>query len=89
MQPPTCARNLVCSIPGIATLTADVKIAETGAPMACFPDWKSSGFCTGQGGQDFAASLLVLIRPQGSCTAARAAAASVDAGSPGLRALRR
>ena len=30
-------RNLICTIPGISTLTADVIIAETGADMTRFP----------------------------------------------------
>ncbi len=37
IQPFCASRELICSIPGIATLTADVIIAETGADMACFP----------------------------------------------------
>lgn len=37
IQPFQVARELLCSIPGIGTLTADVVIAETGADMTCFP----------------------------------------------------
>lgn len=37
MTPFRAARQLICSIPGISTLTADVVIAETGADMNCFP----------------------------------------------------
>lgn len=33
-------RDLICTIPGISTLTADVVIAETGADMARFPTAK-------------------------------------------------
>ena len=33
-------RDLICTIPGISTLTADVVIAETGADMARFPSAK-------------------------------------------------
>jgi transposase len=37
MEPFRTFRNLICSIPGISTLTADVIIAETGADMTWFP----------------------------------------------------
>ena len=37
IEPFRVARDLLCSIPGIGTLTADVVIAETGADMTCFP----------------------------------------------------
>lgn len=37
MVPFRAARELICSIPGIATTTADVLIAETGANMTVFP----------------------------------------------------
>jgi transposase len=33
-------RDLICSIPGISTLVADVIIAETGADMSAFPSAK-------------------------------------------------
>ncbi|HVB44071.1 MAG TPA: IS110 family transposase [Streptosporangiaceae bacterium] len=37
MEPFRGFRQLICSIPGISTLTADVVIAETGADMTRFP----------------------------------------------------
>ena len=37
IKPFQAARELLCSIPGISTLTADVVVAETGANMTCFP----------------------------------------------------
>ncbi|MDQ2852361.1 MAG: IS110 family transposase [Actinomycetota bacterium] len=37
MGPLQAARELICSIPGISTRTADVVIAETGADMTQFP----------------------------------------------------
>jgi transposase len=37
MEPFRAFRKLICSIPGISTLTADVVIAETGADMTQFP----------------------------------------------------
>jgi transposase len=37
MEPFRSFRKLICSIPGIGTLTADVVVAETGADMARFP----------------------------------------------------
>ena len=37
MEPFRGFRQLICSIPGIATLTADVIVAETGADMTRFP----------------------------------------------------
>jgi transposase len=37
MQPFRAFRKLICSIPGISTLTADVIVAETGADMTRFP----------------------------------------------------
>lgn len=37
IKPLQAARDLLCSIPGISTLTADVVIAETGADMTRFP----------------------------------------------------
>ena len=37
MEPFRAFRKLICSIPGIATLTADVIVAETGADMTRFP----------------------------------------------------
>ena len=37
MSPFRGARDLICSIPGISTLVADVIIAETGADMSRFP----------------------------------------------------
>jgi transposase len=37
MSPFRAARDLICTIPGISTLVADVVIAETGADMAQFP----------------------------------------------------
>ena len=40
MEPFQGFRALVCSIPGISTLTADVIIAETGADMSQFPTAK-------------------------------------------------
>lgn len=40
IQPYQGFRDLVCSIPGISTLIADVIIAETGADMAVFPTAK-------------------------------------------------
>jgi transposase len=40
MQPFQGFRILICSIPGISTLTADVIIAETGADMSRFPTAK-------------------------------------------------
>ena len=40
MEPFRGFHTLICSIPGIATLTADVIVAETGADMARFPTAK-------------------------------------------------
>lgn len=37
MEPFHAFRNLICSIPGISTLTADIIVAETGADMTRFP----------------------------------------------------
>ena len=37
MEPFSGFRKLICSIPGISTVTADVIIAETGADMTRFP----------------------------------------------------
>jgi len=37
MEPFRGFRTLICSIPGISTLTADVIVAETGADMTRFP----------------------------------------------------
>jgi len=37
MEPFRSFRRLICSIPGISTLTADVIVAETGADMTRFP----------------------------------------------------
>jgi transposase len=37
MEPFRAFRKLICSIPGISTLTADVVVAETGADMTRFP----------------------------------------------------
>lgn len=37
MEPFRAFRRLICSIPGISTLTADVAAAETGADMTRFP----------------------------------------------------
>jgi transposase len=37
MEPFRSFRTLICSIPGIGTLTADVIVAETGADMSRFP----------------------------------------------------
>lgn len=37
MEPFRAFRRLICSIPGIGTLTADVIVAETGADMTRFP----------------------------------------------------
>jgi transposase len=37
MEPFQGFRELICTIPGISTLTADVVVAETGADMARFP----------------------------------------------------
>jgi transposase len=37
MSPFRAARDLMCTIPGISTLVADVIVAETGADMAQFP----------------------------------------------------
>jgi transposase len=37
MEPFQSFRKLICSIPGISTLTADVIVAETGAEMTRFP----------------------------------------------------
>ncbi len=37
MEPFRGFRDLMCTIPGIATLTADVIVAETGADMTRFP----------------------------------------------------
>lgn len=51
MRPFRCAREALMTIPGIAELTADVIIAETGADMSVFPDaahlasW--AGICPG------------------------------------------
>ncbi len=40
MEPFRGFRDLICTIPGIATLTADVIVAETGADMTRFPTAK-------------------------------------------------
>ena len=40
MKPFRGFRELICSIPGISTLTADVVVAETGADMSRFPTAK-------------------------------------------------
>jgi transposase len=40
MEPFRGFRDLICSIPGISTLTADVIVAETGADMTRFPTAK-------------------------------------------------
>ncbi|MDQ2755659.1 MAG: IS110 family transposase [Actinomycetota bacterium] len=40
MEPFQAFRDLICTIPGIATLTADVIVAETGADMTRFPSAK-------------------------------------------------
>jgi transposase len=40
MEPFQGFRDLICTIPGISTLTADVVIAETGADMSRFPTAK-------------------------------------------------
>jgi len=40
MEPFRGFHTLICSIPGIATLTADVIVAETGADMTRFPTAK-------------------------------------------------
>ena len=40
MQPFQDFRELICTIPGISTLTADVIVAETGADMSRFPTAK-------------------------------------------------
>lgn len=40
IEPFQSFRDLICSIPGISTLTADVIIAETGADMSRFPTAK-------------------------------------------------
>ncbi|MEX2486740.1 MAG: IS110 family transposase, partial [Nitriliruptoraceae bacterium] len=40
MEPFRAFRDLICSIPGISTLTADVVVAETGADMSRFPTAK-------------------------------------------------
>ena len=37
IEPFQAFRELICTIPGISTLTADVVIAETGADMSRFP----------------------------------------------------
>ncbi len=37
MEPFRCFRDLICTIPGIGGLTADVVVAETGADMTRFP----------------------------------------------------
>src|SRR4051812_26480842 len=38
-------RQLICTIPGISTLTADLVIAETGADMTRFPTAKHLASC--------------------------------------------
>lgn len=40
MEPFRAFRTLICSIPGISTLTADVVVAETGGDMTRFPTAK-------------------------------------------------
>jgi transposase len=40
IQPFHDFRTLICTIPGIGVLTADVIVAETGADMTCFPTAK-------------------------------------------------
>ena len=40
MEPFQGFHDLICTIPGIATITADVVVAETGADMSRFPSAK-------------------------------------------------
>ena len=44
MEPFRGFHNLICSIPGISTLIADVIVAETGANMTRFPTAKHLAF---------------------------------------------
>jgi transposase len=47
MEPFRAFRDLICTIPGINTLTADVVVAETGADMSRFPTAKHLASWTG------------------------------------------